>query len=237
MSPKLVPVVAVLVGLFATTSVAATPEDKCQAKKLKLSGLYAACRLKADAKAVLKDEAPDYSKCEENLATKLGKAEEKAGSGVCPTEGDRAPIAVVLDHATREVAEQLEAPDAGCPVGYRDRDPVQVIQDWLTANSAQNLDLLLCNYHPTAHIIDDQGILTGHLDIATAASSFWSLFNGIPPTKKQLDVFEDTARLLWSLDAGWVEIEDGVDSFQIERGQIRTQTRHGLITFNGPPPD
>ncbi len=230
-------VVTAIACLSVSASDAATAEEKCESKKLKLSAVYASCRLKVDAKAVLKGEPGDYAKCEENLATTFGKAEAKAGPAVCPTENDQSAIAEVLDDATSEVTEQLVAPDAACPPGYRDRTPLQVLQDWLAAYGAQNVPLFLCNYHPSAHVIEDQGILVGYDDISTSFTSLWNLFNGVPPTVLQLDVFHDTARLLTSLDAGWIEIEDGVDTFEIRRGRIRQQTRHGRISFNGPPPE
>lgn len=222
--------------LVAALAHAATDAEKCESKQLKLSGIYASCRLKADGKARLKGESADYTKCTENLAKKFDKAEEKAGAGVCPTENAESAVASILDDATTDAAERLAAPDPGCPAGYRDRSHQQVIQDWLAAASAQNVPLYLCNYHPAASILDDQGILVGHADIAAAATSLWDLFNGVSPTVNGLTIYQDSVRLLTHLDAGWIEIKDGVDTFYIRDGQIQWQTRHGLITFNGPPP-
>ena len=77
----------------------------------------------------------------------------------------------------------------------------------------------------------------GHADIITAAQSLNDLFSGVNRQVIQETIFRDTARVLYSLDAGWVEIEDGVNSYVIKDGVITGQTAHGLITFNGPPPD
>jgi len=216
---------------------AATGVEKCHAKKLKLAGIHAACRLKTDAKAVLAGEAPDYAKCDDAIATKFEKTEQKAGLGTCPTEGDAGAIAAILEQSTGRVGEQLEAPDVACPPGYRDRSPVEVVTDWLDAYGSENVPLLLCNYHPSAYILDDQGILFGYGDIASAYSSLWSLFSGVNPTILQITEFESSIRMLSTLDAGWVEMQDGIDTFEIENGRIRRQNRHGLITFNGPPPE
>ena len=76
----------------------------------------------------------------------------------------------------------------------------------------------------------------GHSDIIFAAQSLNTLFNGVNRQVIQETVFRNTARELYTLDAGWVEIADGVNSYVIEDGVIIGQTAHGLITFNGPPP-
>ena len=51
------------------------------------------------------------------------------------------------------------------------------------------------------------------------------------------NVFNDTVRVLYEIDGGWVVVEDGVDTFEVRRGRIRRQTQHALIKFTGPPPD
>ncbi len=63
---------------------------KCESRKLKASGKYIACRLKADRAATHKAEQPDYAKCEARFANSWAKAELKAGAGICPSEGDAA---------------------------------------------------------------------------------------------------------------------------------------------------
>ncbi|MFT4572377.1 MAG: hypothetical protein ACI91F_003278, partial [Candidatus Binatia bacterium] len=75
--------------LTATAAQAADPVVKCESGKLKESSKYAACRLKADAKAVKKGEVADYEKCEAKFGVKWAKLEAKAGSMVCPSEGDQ----------------------------------------------------------------------------------------------------------------------------------------------------
>lgn len=127
---------------------------------------------------------------------------------------------------------------AKCPVEYKDRTPGQTISDLYIDFSAQNWERYACNYSKNAFIIDDQGVLVGRDDIVAAAMSLASLFNGVGYTQKQVDVFERMGRVLWSLDAGWVTIPDGISSFHFnKKGKIRRQTSHGLIVFTGPPPD
>ncbi len=230
-------ILCLALGLAAPNAFAAEPDAKCASKKLKFVGLYAACVLKADAKAKLKGTEPDYTNCEETFAKKFGKAEEKAGPGICPTEGDLLILQGEVDSSAAELAEQLEAADPNCPMGYRDRSPGQVVQDLYQAYAAHDAQAITCNYHPSASVITDQGVLVGYNDIVTFYFSLFDLFNGVSYTVGQIDEFGKTVRVLNSLNAGWVEIPDGIDTFIVKRGRIRTQTNHGLIKFNGPPPE
>jgi len=118
-----------------------------------------------------------------------------------------------------------------------DRTPGEVVADLRAALAAQDWDAVASNYAEDAYVIDDQGILVGHADIVASYQSLVALFNGVSPTINQQDIFMDTVRVLYRLDAGWVVIPDGVDTFVIERGLIRRQTRHGLLEFTGPPPE
>tara|TARA_R110002049_G_scaffold232354_4_gene404919 strand:+ start:4053 stop:4904 length:852 start_codon:yes stop_codon:yes gene_type:complete len=128
-------------------------------------------------------------------------------------------------------------PDLTCPASYALRSNTSVLAELRAAIAREDWDDVACHYKPNAFILDDQGILVGHDDILTATQSLNTLFNGVNAYVIQEDIFRDTARVLYSLDAGWVEIKDGVSSYVIENGVITQQTSHGLITFNGPPPD
>lgn len=73
--------VVVTAGLLIAgsgTALGISPESKCEAKKNKIAGKYAFCRQKAEAKAIKKGAAPDYSKCNEKLSDKWAKAEQQA---------------------------------------------------------------------------------------------------------------------------------------------------------------
>jgi hypothetical protein len=52
-----------------------TDAEKCEATKNKIAGKYAFCRAKAEAKAIKKGIAPDYTKCDAQLGDKWTKAE------------------------------------------------------------------------------------------------------------------------------------------------------------------
>jgi hypothetical protein len=93
--------------LVATGAQAADPAVKCEAGKLKESSKYAACRLKADAKAVKKGEAAVYGKCESKFADKWAKTELKAGTGICPTESDQVSMDLRITTDAAEIATLL----------------------------------------------------------------------------------------------------------------------------------
>jgi hypothetical protein len=155
-----IPAAAIITFLaFSPTAsaVATGPEDKCEAKKLKATALYASCRLKAEAKAKLKGVAPDYTKCAETFAKQFGKTEEKAGPGVCPSEGDQAVIDDAVSDYTAELAMLLGGP-GGCPQADQSRTPLEVVADLRAAIAAEDWD---------AFVIDDQGILVGRAEIVT----------------------------------------------------------------------
>ncbi len=87
---------------FAGSALAITPEDKCEADKNKIAGKYAFCRQKAEAKAIKKGEAPDYSKCDTKLLDKWAKAEQKAidkGTTCVDSVSDTAIQNLVTAHA------------------------------------------------------------------------------------------------------------------------------------------
>jgi len=83
-----------------------SPADKCESSELKISGKYAYCRLKADAKAVKTGGAPDFSKCDMTFADKFGKA-DTAGMGQCPSSATPAQIQTFITQCTAGVAAAL----------------------------------------------------------------------------------------------------------------------------------
>lgn len=226
----------VLSSTTASRALAADPAVVCEAKKLNFAGLYAACRLKAESKALKKGLAPDYAKCDEKLATQFAKAEKKAGPGVCPTEGDVEPIGDEATAATTELAGQLAAPDPACPPGYRDRTPSQVVADTMAALNAADEALLACNYHPNAFLSADQGVFVGPAEIVDYLIQFPNLFQA-PIEVNETQEFRDMVRILYEIDGGWIVINDGTDTFIVRRGRIRQQSQHALIEFTGPPPE
>ncbi|MEM9255293.1 MAG: hypothetical protein AAGA91_07585 [Pseudomonadota bacterium] len=127
-------------------------------------------------------------------------------------------------------------PTLTCPASYALRNITAVLAELRAAIAREDWVDVACHYRPDAFILGDQGILVGHSDIVTAAQSLNSLFNGVNRQVTQETVFRNTARELYTLNAGFVEIEDGVNSYVIDDGVITGQTAHGVITFNGPPP-
>lgn len=212
------------------------PDAKCEAKKLGIAAGYAACRLKAEAKATVRDAAPDHAKCAAAFAKKFAQAEEKAGPGVCPSEGDGSAIGTVVADTTAVLARLLDGP-GGCAHADQDRSPAVVISDLLAAIAARDWAAVACQYHPNAFVIDDQGILVGRAEIASALESLFDLVGDTQIDVVEANYFRNVVRILYALDGGWFEIDDGVFTFVIEAGRIRHQTTHGLIHFNGPPPE
>jgi hypothetical protein len=100
-----------IVFLSVTAAHAADPAVKCESGKLKESSKYAACRLKADAKAVSKAVAADYTKCDSKFGDKWDKTEAKAGPGICPSEGDKVAVQADITNLTTDLGLGL----AGCP--------------------------------------------------------------------------------------------------------------------------
>ena len=117
------------------------------------------------------------------------------------------------------------------------RTPGEVVADLQAAIDREDWESVASNYAKDAFIQSDQGILVGHEDIITSHQSIALLFNGVNPQIIQVTEFRDTVRVLYRLDAGWVVIPDGVDTYVVEKGLITRQTSHGLIEFTGPPPD
>jgi hypothetical protein len=95
------------VSLVPLAARAGDPAVKCESGKLKESSKYAACRLKADAKAVTKGIAADYTKCEAKFTDKWAKTENKAGVGICPSEGDQVSMDARITTDAAEVATLL----------------------------------------------------------------------------------------------------------------------------------
>jgi len=86
---------AIAIALGPITAVAATPAEKCEAKKDKLAGSYFACRQKAEATSILKGIAADYAKCSDKFDDKWDSAEE-AGDMACPDNVLTAPMNAFL---------------------------------------------------------------------------------------------------------------------------------------------
>ncbi len=107
--PFHLPVAAVVLVLTfqAGSAQAADPAVKCESGKLKVVGKYGACRLKAESKAVSRGASSDTSRCESKFSADWGKAEDRAGRGVCPSEDDEASIESLAVANTARTAKLL----------------------------------------------------------------------------------------------------------------------------------
>ena len=91
----------------------ATHAQKCEATKNGEAGKYAACMHKARQKFVVKGESdvPAYDDavlaCDDAYSGKWALSELKAGSGVCPSEGDAAGVRNFLDACITSIEDRL----------------------------------------------------------------------------------------------------------------------------------
>ena len=92
----------ILCGL-SQPAQAGDPAVACESSKLKAQGKYSACLKKADATAVKKGVAADYTKCVEKITSSYTKAETKA-VGACPSQGDVAEVIQILDAARADTS-------------------------------------------------------------------------------------------------------------------------------------
>jgi hypothetical protein len=96
--------IALLATAWAAAATAGpTPAQKCQAAKLKEVAKYDSCRLKAEAKGVIKGEPADMTKCDGKFGVGWAKAEAQ-GQGQCPTMGDQSSIGADVTAHTDEIA-------------------------------------------------------------------------------------------------------------------------------------
>ena len=103
---------AVVLVMLGVAHTAPTDAEKCLSSKLKEVGKYDSCRLKAEAKGVIKNEAPDTTKCDTKFASNWAKIETKA-AGACPTTGDVVPIGGDVTTHVAQIVVALSAPVCG----------------------------------------------------------------------------------------------------------------------------
>ncbi|HIF63127.1 MAG TPA: hypothetical protein EYQ35_03100, partial [candidate division UBP10 bacterium] len=112
---------AAVTALVGVPALAADPAVKCESGKLKESGKYGFCRLKAESVAVKKGLSLDYSKCDTKFSGKWDKLELK-GAGECPSENDFADLQNRITEHTDLVSLLL----SGVGLGNEDPDAVYV---------------------------------------------------------------------------------------------------------------
>lgn len=109
----------ILTALMPSGSPTTDAGRKCAGAKLKATGKYDLCRLKADAKAVKTGLAVDYSKCGPKLISSLEKSEVKGGAD-CPSSGNTDTVLTIASTHTDTVATLLSGVAAtSCPTAFR----------------------------------------------------------------------------------------------------------------------
>lgn len=127
-SAKLLSTATLLILAHAAPTHAAAPAAKCESGKLKTASKYGACRLKAEAKAVIKGAPADHAKCSSKFNIKWGTIEAAAGAGICPTEGDGTSIDVRMADDASQIALLLSGGSL-IPVGETPDAPAAVCAD------------------------------------------------------------------------------------------------------------
>lgn len=93
------PLLATITALFVASAALAAvpPTDRCIADKTGAMGKYSACILKAKRGLVLNGDntrfANAIAKCDSRQSGFFVKSESKAGSGICPVDGDSLDLA------------------------------------------------------------------------------------------------------------------------------------------------
>ena len=103
--------ISLITTTFLLATMAATasadPAEICETQKRRAVAKYTACRYKADAKAAKKGTAPDYGRCIYQLETYFGRAEVRAGDGVCKSEDDVAQVMAEVDGSIGDIYSGL----------------------------------------------------------------------------------------------------------------------------------
>lgn len=93
-------------GALAAPPPKPTPAQQCEAKKNQAAGEKADCLANERAKEV-QGKKPNFARCAEDFAKAFAKAEQDAGPGGCPTEGDTAAIEARVDACMSDIAVAL----------------------------------------------------------------------------------------------------------------------------------
>jgi len=92
--------------LHGNAAIAATPAEQCEAAKLKASAGYAACRLIATRRALLRGISEDFSRCDSRYATVWSRVESRF-QGLCPSSGDQSSVQAAVTALTNNLSSAL----------------------------------------------------------------------------------------------------------------------------------
>ncbi len=88
--------IMVMFGAGAVEAVLPTKGQRCEAAKVTAAGAKQRCLATERAREV-KGQMFNYAKCDAAFVKAFANAEDNAGVGVCPTEGDAAAIETMID--------------------------------------------------------------------------------------------------------------------------------------------
>ncbi len=197
--------------------------EKCQKNPKKCGPKQTDC----EAKVRFKFERPD-NPAKGCFAKLEAKEKESKPESICTTIGDTATIEAQVDTLVGDIVATLEDPTP-CENGVK--TPLEVVHDHQAALAAEDAAALACTYHTNAVRINDAGVCTGPSDISASLLAFVAFFGG-PPVIVQETAVGDTVRVLFTIENMTVAIDDGVETYHVENGRIRTHTTHG--TFGTP---
>ena len=104
------------------------------------------------------------------------------------------------------------------------RTPDEVVQHHFKALGDGDLEEIMTDYAPDAVLISRAGTVAGADAIRGAFGQLLTTLPNIAWTASAQVSAGDTVLLEWSADAGSVAVEDGVDTFVVRDGLIRSQT-------------
>ena len=117
------------------------------------------------------------------------------------------------------------AAQADCLDHAQKRSPKEVLQDHVSALLSGDLDLIACDYGEDAVIITPGKVISGHKEIKDYYASIFQLMGG-PGTLGAVSVTTTGTVLLleWTLNSPHLVVNDGTDTFVVEKGRISYQT-------------
>jgi ketosteroid isomerase-like protein len=113
------------------------------------------------------------------------------------------------------------------------RTPDEVVQHHFKALGDGDLEEIMTDYAADAVLITKAGTVAGTDAIRGAFGQLLTTMPNIAWTTSAQVSAGDTVLLEWTADAGAVAVEDGVDTFVVRDGLIRSQTARSTWQSRG----
>ncbi len=113
------------------------------------------------------------------------------------------------------------------------RTPDEVVQHHFEALGGGDLDDIMTDYGADAVLITAAGVVAGRDAIRGAFGRLLTSRPDITWTASVQVSANDTVLLEWTADAGAAAVEDGVDTFVVRNGLIRSQTARSTWQSKG----